>query len=151
MDIDGQIKFLRNEVVEPIVLVGLMGAGKTHLGQFLANKLAGDFIDADDVIIEREGCSIAEIFEKKGEEHFREVEREVLRDLMVLHAVGGINKNKVQIIATGGGAFINDDTRNKIRQLGISVFLEADLSVLLSRVGNGAERPLVRRYVCPVL
>lgn len=142
MDIDEQIVALRKELIQPVVLVGLMGAGKTNLGQVLANKLSGSFIDADDVIVEREGMSIPDIFEQKGEEHFRDVEREVLIDLMKLHAVGGINNNKVQIIATGGGAFINSDTRNVIRQLGLSVFLEAELSVLLSRIGSGEGRPL---------
>ncbi len=142
MEIKDQINYLRKELTQPIVLVGLMGAGKTNLGQMLADKMAGNFIDADDVIVEREEMSIPEIFDQKGEDHFRNAEREVLRDLMVLHAVGGIDNKAVQVIATGGGAFINDETRNKIRQLGISVFLEADLSVLLSRIGDGAERPL---------
>ncbi len=130
-----QQDFLRAHLEKPIIIVGLMGAGKTSVGKALAASLGYDFIDSDDVIVERAGMSISDIFATKGEPHFRVLEREALSDLM--------QDQKPHVIGTGGGAFMNDQTRKVIKTAGISIFLKADLDVLLQRVGTGEGRPLL--------
>lgn len=117
-----------------IVLVGLMGAGKSRVGRQLASQLGLEFVDADSEIEEAAGCTISEIFERFGEAAFRDGERRVMRRLL---------DGPVRVLATGGGAFIDPATRAHVRERGISVWLRADLETLLARVGRRNNRPLL--------
>ncbi len=118
-----------------IVLVGLMGAGKSAIGRRLAARLGLKFVDADTEIEKAAGCSIADIFEIHGEPAFREGERRVVARLL---------KEPPHVLATGGGAFMDAETRERIRERGISVWLRADLELLLSRVSRRDDRPLLK-------
>jgi shikimate kinase len=118
-----------------IVLVGLMGAGKSAIGRRLASRLGLKFVDADAEIEKAAGCSIADIFEVHGEPAFREGERRVVARLL---------KEPPHVLATGGGAFMDPETRRLIRERGISVWLRADLELLLARVGRRDDRPLLK-------
>jgi shikimate kinase len=119
----------------PIVLVGLMGAGKTSVGRRLAEKLGIPFVDADHEIEAAAGKSIKDIFAEHGEAYFREGERRVIQRLI---------GNGAQVLATGGGAYMNEDTRARIREHGISVWLKASLPVLMKRVAKRQDRPLLQ-------
>lgn len=119
----------------PIVLVGLMGAGKTSVGRRLAEKLSIPFIDADHEIEAAAGKSIKEIFADHGEPYFREGERRVIQRLI---------GNGAQVLATGGGAYMNDETRQRIQESGISVWLRAALPILMKRVMKRQDRPLLQ-------
>jgi shikimate kinase len=119
----------------PIVLVGLMGAGKTSVGRRLAEKLGIPFVDADHEIEAAAGKSIAEIFADHGEAYFREGERRVIQRLI---------GNGAQVLATGGGAYMNDETRARIQDRGISVWLKASLPLLMKRVLKRQDRPLLK-------
>ncbi len=134
MDIKLKLEFLRKRLKRPIVLVGLMGAGKTSVGEALAQSLHLNFIDSDDVVTRSAGCSIADIFKHEGEDSFRELERQAILNL----SEGG----DVKVIGTGGGAFMNVETRTAIQSKTLSVFLNAALDVLVKRVGGGEGRPL---------
>jgi shikimate kinase len=118
-----------------IVLVGLMGAGKTTVGRRLAAILRLPFVDADQAIEEAAGCSIPEIFELYGEAGFRDGERRVIERL--LH-------EPRHVLATGGGAFMDPRTRAAIRSHGVSIWLKADLGLLMTRVARRATRPLLK-------
>ncbi len=118
----------------PIVLVGLMGAGKTSIGRRLAEKLDLPFVDADVEIEKAAGKSIPDIFADHGEAHFRDGERRVIARLL---------ENGKQVLATGGGAFMNPETRSAIKSGSVSVWLKADLDVLLKRVAKRGGRPLL--------
>jgi shikimate kinase len=117
-----------------VVLVGLMGAGKTTIGRRLANHLHLDFCDADDAVEEAAGMSISDIFATYGEKHFRDGERKVIERIL---------SKGPQVLATGGGAFMNMETRENIAKKGISVWLKVDLETLLERVGRRNHRPLL--------
>ena len=117
-----------------IVLIGLMGAGKTAVGRRLANRLDLPFIDADTEIEMAAGASISEIFAEHGEAYFRQGERKVIARLL---------ENGPQVLATGGGAYMNPDTRANIKAHGLSVWLKADIKVLMKRVGRRVNRPLL--------
>ena len=117
-----------------IVLVGLMGAGKTCIGKRLAHKLGMPFVDADAEIETAADCSIEEI-DRFGEQAFRDGERKVIARLL---------EDTPRIVATGGGAFVNPETRKNVQQNGISVWLKADLEVLLQRVSRRGNRPLLK-------
>jgi shikimate kinase len=117
-----------------IVLIGLMGAGKTAVGRRLANRLDLPFIDADSEIEMAAGTSISEIFTEHGEVYFRQGERKVIARLLE----GG-----PLVLATGGGAYMNADTRANIKARGLSVWLRAELRVLLKRVQRRDNRPLL--------
>ena len=119
----------------PIVLVGLMGCGKSSIGKRLAARLGMPFVDADDEIEKAAAKSINEIFADHGEAHFREGERKVIARLL---------GNGAQVLATGGGAYMHPETRDKIRGMGISIWLRADLPVLMRRVSKRDTRPLLR-------
>lgn len=119
----------------PIVLVGLMGAGKSSVGRRLAEKLKLDFVDADHEIETAAGKSISEIFADHGEPYFREGERRVIARLL---------GNGAQVLATGGGAYINDETRARIQEHGVSVWLNAPLQLLMKRVMKRQDRPLLK-------
>ena len=118
-----------------LVLVGLMGAGKTSVGRRLAEKLEIPFVDADFEIEVAAGKTIPEIFADHGEDYFREGERRVIARLL---------ENGQQVLATGGGAFMNAETREKIKNSGVSLWLKADLDVLLKRVAKRNDRPLLQ-------
>lgn len=118
-----------------IVLVGLMGCGKSSVGRRLASKLGLTFVDADEEIERVAAKSIVEIFTDHGEAYFRDGERRVIARLL---------GNGPQVLATGGGAFINPETRAKIKERGISVWLRADLPVLMRRVSKRETRPLLK-------
>jgi shikimate kinase len=116
-----------------IVLVGMMGAGKSSIGRRLAARLAIPFVDADSEIESAAGMSIPEIFAKHGEPYFRAGETRVIDRLLD----GG-----PQVLATGGGAVMNQQTRDLIRIKGVSVWLKADLDVLMKRTKRRNDRPL---------
>jgi len=118
-----------------IVLIGLMGCGKSSIGRRLATRLKLPFVDADSEIVEAAGKSIAEIFEEDGEKVFRDGERRVIARLLDTSA---------QVLATGGGAFMNADIRENIHDKGISIWLRADLDLLMERVGRRSNRPLLQ-------
>ena len=118
-----------------IVMVGLMGCGKSAVGRRLAVKLGLPFVDADEEIEKAAGKSIEDIFADHGEPYFREGERKVLARLL---------RSGAQVLATGGGAFMNAETRAAIAQCGISVWLKADLALLVRRVGKRNNRPLLK-------
>jgi shikimate kinase len=118
-----------------IVLVGLMGAGKTKIGRRLATRLDLPFFDSDCEIERVAGETIAEIFENRGEAVFRNGERRVIARLL---------DQPTHVLATGGGAFMDTATRAVIARRGVSVWLRADLDVLLARVARRSNRPLLR-------
>ena len=118
-----------------IVLVGMMGAGKSSIGKRLADRLGLGFIDADAEIETAAGKTIPEIFAEHGEAYFREGERRVIA--RILDGSG-------QVLATGGGAFMNPETRARIGARAVSVWLSAELDVLMHRVRKRANRPLLR-------
>jgi len=118
-----------------VVLVGLMGCGKSAIGRRLAAKLGLPFVDADEEIEKAAGKSIEDIFADHGEPYFREGERKVLSRLL---------RSGPQVLATGGGAFMNEETRGAIAEHGISVWLRAELPLLVRRVGKRGNRPLLK-------
>ncbi len=118
-----------------IVLVGLMGAGKSSIGRRLGAGLGCPFVDADREIEKAGGCTIEEIFERHGEAAFRDGERRVIARLL---------GDPRQVLATGGGAFMDPRTRAAIRERGISVWLRADLDLLVRRTGRRNNRPLLK-------
>lgn len=119
----------------PIVLVGMMGVGKSSIGRKLAQRLSVRFVDADDEIETAAGMSIAEIFDRFGELYFRDGERRVIARLIE----GG-----PKVIATGGGAFINAETRVLILEKARSIWLDADIDILVERVARRSHRPLLQ-------
>lgn len=123
-------------LVRPVVLVGLMGAGKTSVGRRLASVLGAPFADSDNEIETAAGMTIAEIFERYGEAHFRDGERRVIARLMT---------GTPQVLATGGGAFMDPETRALIRETAVSVWLKASLDVLVARTAGRKSRPLLNR------
>jgi shikimate kinase len=123
------------EIRKTITLIGLMGAGKTTVGIFLAKRLGIDFVDSDRVIEENAGLTIAEIFARDGEEFFRKVEAKTISDILA-------RQNPV-VLATGGGAFMQEETRELIKQNSTSIWLRADLPTLVERVEHNNNRPLL--------
>ncbi|MFM9978010.1 MAG: shikimate kinase [Sphingomonadaceae bacterium] len=119
----------------PIVLIGLMGVGKTTVGRRVAARLDLPFVDADAEIERAAGMTVAEIFERFGEPHFRDGERRVIARL-----IDGTRK----VIATGGGAFMNDATRALILSRATAIWLDADIEILAQRVGRRDSRPLLK-------
>jgi shikimate kinase len=122
------------KVPETVVLVGLMGAGKTCIGSRLAERLGVPFVDADAEIERAAGCSIPDIFALYGEAAFRDGERRVIARLL---------NDPVQVLATGGGAFMDPETRAAIHAKAIAIWLRADLDLLVKRVARRNDRPLL--------
>jgi shikimate kinase len=119
-----------------VVLVGMMGVGKSSVGRRLATRLAIPFVDADAEIEKAAGMSIADIFARHGEAYFRSGEARVIARLL---------ESGPQVLATGGGAFINADTRALIKLKGVSIWLRAEVDVLLRRTGKRRnDRPLLQ-------
>ena len=119
-----------------VALVGMMGAGKSSLGRRLATRLGVPFRDADSEIEMAAGCPVSEIFERYGEPAFRDGERKVIARLL---------RSGPLVLATGGGAFMVAETQENIRQGGISIWLKAELSLLLRRVLKRNNRPLLEK------
>lgn len=122
-------------ITRPVVLVGLMGVGKSTVGRKLASMLGRDFIDADDAIAEAAQRSIPEIFEAFGEAHFRDGERRVIARL--------IDEGR-GVIATGGGAFVDPVTRAAVLERGIAVWIDCDVDTLVERTARRNTRPLLQ-------
>ncbi|MEM7462208.1 MAG: shikimate kinase [Pseudomonadota bacterium] len=119
-----------------IVFVGMMGCGKSAIGRLVSQALALPYQDADEEIVTAAGMSIPDIFEQFGEEYFRKGENRVVSRLLT---------DGPAVLSLGGGAFINDETRELIKQNGISVWLKADLDLLMSRVlRRPSSRPLLK-------
>ena len=118
-----------------IVLVGMMGVGKSSIGRRLAARLGVPFVDADTEIEKAAVMSIADIFSRHGEAYFRDGERRVIRRLL---------DGQPKVLATGGGAFMLPETRNAIRENGVSIWLKADRDLILSRVRRRSNRPLLK-------
>lgn len=118
-----------------IVLVGMMGAGKSTIGRRLAARLHLPFVDADSEIEAAAGMTIPEIFELHGEPHFRDGEARVIARLLE----GG-----PAVLATGGGAFMREETRQRIKHKAVSIWLKADTDVIMRRVRRRADRPLLQ-------
>jgi shikimate kinase len=118
-----------------VVLVGMMGAGKSTIGRRLAARLRLPFLDADNEIEAAAGMSIPDIFETHGEPDFRDGEARVIARLL---------DNGPAVIATGGGAFMREETRNRIRDKAVSIWLKADADTIMKRVKRRADRPLLQ-------
>ena len=119
-----------------IVLVGMMGSGKSSVGRRLAARLGLPFVDADTEIETAAHMTIPEIFAQRGEAEFRECERRVISRVLTTRAP--------LVLATGGGAFMNAETRERVKELGISVWLKAEPDVLMRRVRKRSNRPLLQ-------
>jgi shikimate kinase len=119
----------------PIVLVGMMGAGKTTVGRRLANRLGRHFIDSDEEVEKAAGMSIEDIFKLHGEADFRAGEVKVIARLL---------KEDGIVLGTGGGAFINPETRALVKQSALSVWIKADFDLLFQRVSRRSNRPLLK-------
>ena len=126
---------LTKHLDRPIVLVGLMGAGKSTVGRRLAKRLGLPFVDSDAAIEDAAGYSAAEIFERFGEADFRDGERRLVARLI---------DGDVRVIATGGGAYVDPRTRELLNQRAITVWLDAPVEVLAERTGRRDTRPLLR-------
>jgi shikimate kinase len=131
-------KDLASRIDRPIVLVGMMGVGKSSVGRRVANALGCPFVDADDAIEESAQMRISEIFDRFGEDYFRDGERRVIARL-IDESVG------CQVIATGGGAFCNEETRELILDKAIAVWLDSDIDTLVERTGRKNNRPLLKQ------
>jgi len=118
-----------------IALIGFMAVGKSAIGRTLARKLRRRFVDLDRVIEKAEGSKVREIFERKGEAYFRQLEKQALT--MVLEANN-------QVIATGGGVILDDQNIQILRDKALLIGLSAELDVLLARAGDGSKRPLLQ-------
>lgn len=123
------------KVDRPIVLVGMMGAGKTSIGRQLAEVLRLPFRDADEEIERAAGLTVAEIFQLHGEADFRRGERSVIKRIL---------EGPPLVLATGGGAYMDPETRAVVKERGVSVWLKADLDVLMRRVLRRPTRPLLK-------
>lgn len=121
---------------KPVVLVGMMGAGKTTIGFRLAKKLGLPFIDTDEMVSKTVGCSISDIFKYQSEQYFREKELEAIINALQIGP---------SVIATGGGSFISDEVMAEVLKGGIAVWLRAPLDVLVERVSRKNTRPILER------
>ncbi|MFS1513331.1 shikimate kinase [Chengkuizengella sp. SCS-71B] len=119
-----------------IVLVGFMGTGKSTVGKQLSSKLGWEFVDTDHMIEHRENMSIPEIFSKKGESYFREVETRIIQEVL---------SNDMQVIATGGGSVLRLQNRSRMLSHGTVVQLDADAEIIIKRLeGEKLKRPLLQ-------
>ena len=132
---DAEIGAIARRLGRPIVLVGLMGSGKSTVGRKLAALLGTDFVDADEAIEEAAHMTIAEIFDRFGEAYFRDGERRVIARLI---------EERHGIVATGGGAFVDDRTRALILDQALAVWIDCDIDTLVERTSRRDVRPLLR-------
>ncbi len=119
----------------PIVLIGMMGAGKTTVGRRLASRLGRHFVDSDEEVEKAAGMSIEDIFKAHGEADFRAGEVRVIARLLKEHGI---------VLGTGGGAFINPETRALVKASAVSVWIKADFELLFARVSRRSNRPLLK-------
>lgn len=133
-----EIEALARRIDRPVVLVGMMGVGKSSVGRKLASLLHVPFVDADEEIERAARLTVSEIFAQFGEPYFRDGERRVIARL-----IDGPGTRCV--IATGGGAFVNEETRRLILERTIAVWLDSDVDTLLERVGRKDSRPLLKQ------
>jgi shikimate kinase len=126
---------IRARLGRPLVLIGMMGSGKSRLGRMLAEALDLPFTDSDEEIERAAGCTIADIFERYGEPFFRDRERAVIARLL---------EQKQGVIATGGGAPVDPETAAAIRGGAVSIWVRTDLAVLVERTGRNSNRPLLK-------
>ncbi|MEM7651198.1 MAG: shikimate kinase [Pseudomonadota bacterium] len=131
-DYHSEIKKLLDK---PVVLVGMMGSGKSHTGRALANALKLSFADSDKIIEEKAGLPVTEIFESFGEEKFRDAEHNTIIELL---------NSDTGVIATGGGALMNEKTLKALKSESIMIWLNADLETLWERVQKSQTRPLLQ-------
>ncbi len=120
-----------------IAIVGLMGVGKTTLGAKLAGRMKYYFIDCDQEIEDREGKTIKEIFAEKGEKHFREIEKKIIKEIVL--------RDENIILSLGGGAFVDPETREVLKEKAITIWLFASVNDILHRIGNKNTRPLLNK------
>lgn len=132
---DAEIARIARRIDRPVVLVGLMGVGKSTVGRKLAALLDKGFVDADEAVEEAAHMRIAEIFDRFGEDHFRDGERRVIARLI---------EKRHGVIATGGGAFVDDATRALILDQAIAVWIDCDIETLVERTARRNVRPLLR-------
>lgn len=132
---ESEVEALARRIDRPVVLVGMMGVGKSTIGRKLAAMLHLRFTDADEEIEKAAQMSISEIFEKHGEAEFRDGERRV---------IGRLVRQGPAVIATGGGAFSNEETRSLVLAEAVAVWLDCDTATLVERVGRKDTRPLLR-------
>lgn len=132
---DAEIAAIARRMNRPVVLVGLMGVGKSTVGKRLADLLRTDFIDADDAIEEAARMSVADIFEEFGEAYFRDGERRVIARLI---------SEGHGVVATGGGAFVDEQTRALILEKGIAVWIDCHIDILVKRTSRRDTRPLLK-------
>lgn len=130
-----QLAEIARRLDRPLVLVGLMGVGKSTVGRRLANMLQRKFVDADEEIESAAQRSISEIFEEFGESYFRDGERRVIARLI---------EERAGVIATGGGAFVNDETRALILDQAVAVWIDSDIDLLVERTSRKNTRPLLK-------
>ncbi len=129
---------IKTKLKKPIVIVGLMGAGKTSVGKMIAKKLSLPFIDSDSEIVSSAGCSVVDIFSIYGEKEFRRVEDKVITRIL--------SDNKIKVLSTGEGAFIIDNVRKLTKEKAITIWLKADLDLLVKRTSFKDTRPLLLNY-----
>jgi shikimate kinase len=130
------VQKLINLLDRPIVLVGLMGAGKSTVGRRLAKRLGLPFVDSDVEIEEASGASTADLFERYGEDDFRDGERRLVARLV---------DGRVRVIATGGGAFMDPRTRQLLNERAITIWLDAPIDILAERTSRRDNRPLLKK------
>ncbi len=123
---------MKIRVVKPIVLVGIIGSGKSTIGKKLAKKLHMQFYDSDQVIEEREGLKIVDIHDYRGEEYFRKQEETIIKEILRYGTI---------ILSTGGGSFINDEIRELIKEKAISIWLHSDIETIYERISRRNTRP----------
>lgn len=133
---DRDVAAIAARITRPVVLVGLMGVGKSTVGRKLAMMLGRDFVDADDAIVEAAQRSIPEIFATFGEAYFRDGERRVIARLI---------DEGHGVIATGGGAFVDPATRQRVLDRAIAVWIDCDIDTLVERTSRRPTRPLLQQ------
>jgi shikimate kinase len=126
---------LTKRLDRPVVLVGLMGVGKSTVGRRLAKRLGLPFVDSDSAIEDAAGCTAAEVFERYGEEDFRDGERRLVARLI---------DGEARVIATGGGAFVDACTRQLLNERAITIWLDAPVDILAQRTARRDTRPLLK-------
>ncbi len=123
---------MRHLITKPVVLIGMMGSGKSTIGKRLAAKLNLQCYDSDKVIEDREGLSVRDIFDFKGEQYFKEIEEKVINEVL---------KYGIVVLSTGGESFLNERLRNNIMSSSISIWLKTDADTLYNRVSRRNTRP----------
>jgi len=124
---------MRNLLRKPIVLVGMMGSGKSTIGKRLAYKLNLQFYDSDKIIEDRDGLSVLDIYDYRGEEYFREQEEKTIREVLQYGVV---------VLSTGGGSFFKEDVRKLIKEKAISIWLKTNVETIHERISRRNTRPI---------